>query len=133
MRKTGKKIIGQNFLERHIDLAREVKLSTDHVIVDRSDWEDIVEFFHKNPVLVSQVGKQEPIVGVHYQKGADLIVEIGGGNCWLADGEGDPPRTLIKDNAKTFFSHVEARKAIERALETHPLTFRSYKIVKKNL
>jgi hypothetical protein len=36
---------------------------------------------------------------------------------WLADGEGDPPRTLVKDNAKEFESMSEAVQALCNARE----------------
>ena len=34
---------------------------------------------------------------------------------WLTDGEGDPPRTLIEDNAKEFDSKKEALAALAKA------------------
>ncbi len=36
---------------------------------------------------------------------------------WLADGDGDPPRTLIEDNAKEFNSEKEALVALTKARE----------------
>ena len=34
---------------------------------------------------------------------------------WLTDGEGDPPRTLRKENAAIFTTKEDARKAFLRA------------------
>ncbi len=39
---------------------------------------------------------------------------------WLTDGEGDPPRTLIEDNAREFESEKEALAALAKAREYSP-------------
>ncbi len=39
---------------------------------------------------------------------------------WLTDGDGDPPRTLIEDNAKDFDSEKEALVALTKAREYSP-------------
>ncbi len=39
---------------------------------------------------------------------------------WLADGEGDPPRTLIEDNAREFDSKKEALAALTKARQYSP-------------
>ena len=39
---------------------------------------------------------------------------------WLADGEGDPPRTLMQENAKEFETMGEAIKAIAEARKYRP-------------
>ena len=44
------------------------------------------------------------------------IVEIEEG-VWLAPWEGDPGRTLDKENAKTFTSRFKANKALGKARE----------------
>ena len=36
-------------------------------------------------------------------------------NVWLADGEGDPPRTLVCANARTFYTHEQAKSALRLA------------------
>lgn len=43
-----------------------------------------------------------------------VIVELEPG-VWLAEGEGDPPRTLVKDSAKRFQSGPAAVGALCRA------------------
>jgi len=48
-----------------------------------------------------------------------MIVELETG-CWLADGEGDPPRTLVKKYAKYFSTQKEALKALEEARKHRP-------------
>ena len=35
--------------------------------------------------------------------------------CWYADGEGDPPRTLVKANAKNFELMSDALAALDKA------------------
>jgi len=42
------------------------------------------------------------------------IVELDEG-VWIADWEGDPGRTLIKDNAKKFGSRGKAKEALTKA------------------
>lgn len=44
-------------------------------------------------------------------------LEIG---CWIADWEGDPGRTVVKENAQQFNNFVEAKKALEKAREYRP-------------
>lgn len=39
---------------------------------------------------------------------------------WLADGQGDPSRTLDENNAKDFASIKEATKALTRARTFRP-------------
>lgn len=39
---------------------------------------------------------------------------------WLKDGEGDPARTLVEENAKEFSSLTKAHKALVRAREYRP-------------
>lgn len=43
-----------------------------------------------------------------------MIVELQPG-CWIADGEGDPPRTCRKENAKEFDNTEDALAALEEA------------------
>ncbi len=39
---------------------------------------------------------------------------------WLTDGQGDPPRTLVEDNAKDFLTMEEAVVALGKAREFRP-------------
>ena len=48
--------------------------------------------------------------------------------CWIADWEGDPGRTIIKENAKLFHGKRKAANALIRARYYRP--FRDAKIVK---
>lgn len=50
--------------------------------------------------------------------------------CYLCDGVGDPPRTMLKSKAKRYNNIGEAKKAINRALKTHPYSERVYEIIK---
>ena len=40
--------------------------------------------------------------------------------CWLTDGEGDPPRTLVEGNAKEFDGLKEAYDALKDARKYRP-------------
>jgi hypothetical protein len=50
------------------------------------------------------------------------IVEFknGGSPSWLADWEGDPGRTLVRDSAKTFNTHKLAMQALKKAINENP-------------
>jgi len=39
---------------------------------------------------------------------------------WLADGEGDPPRTLLEENAKEFIDISQANNALVKARKYRP-------------
>ncbi len=49
-------------------------------------------------------------------------------DCWLANGEGDPPRTLVKESARKFKTQVSAQMAIVAAKRTHSSQKRKYSI-----
>ena len=48
-----------------------------------------------------------------------MIVQLEPG-VWLADGDGDPPRTLRKENAKEFNGTPDAAKALAEARRYQP-------------
>lgn len=48
-----------------------------------------------------------------------MIIQLEDG-VWLADGEGDPPRTLVKENAKEFADMNEALEALTEARKFRP-------------
>ena len=58
------------------------------------------------------------------------IAEIEPG-VWIANGFGDPPRTLIKDNARRFTDKRLASMAIRRARKFKP--FPAAKAIKTNM
>jgi hypothetical protein len=41
-------------------------------------------------------------------------------DCWIADWEGDPGRTLVKENAKTFKSKSDAEKLCKNIKSKYP-------------
>lgn len=41
-------------------------------------------------------------------------------NIWLAPWEGDPGRTLKKENAKIFTTKLSAQRAINKAIKNYP-------------
>ena len=41
-------------------------------------------------------------------------------NCWLADWEGDPGRTIVEENAKEYFNMKSALMALKKAREYRP-------------
>ena len=50
-----KKIIGHNFLHRHLGMERSYNVPEGHVIVDEDEWKDVVNFFHNNPEIFQQL------------------------------------------------------------------------------
>lgn len=54
------------------------------------------------------------------------IIELEPG-VWLTEGEGDPPRTLVKANAVSWMNTLAAMKALNAAKAYH--TFPNAKIV----
>jgi len=60
------------------------------------------------------------------------VIEIKSGSepMWVAPWEGDPPRTLKIENAKTFKSEKDALNHIEKIKPTHPFRNVDYKVVK---
>lgn len=59
MQKMKTKIVGMNFLNNHPKTERLLNVPEDHVIVDRSEWIEIIEFFEKHPELMSEIGKNK--------------------------------------------------------------------------
>lgn len=52
-----RKILGVNYLHSHPRLEKALLLDSEHVIVDREDWEEVVDYFHRNPETVGRIGK----------------------------------------------------------------------------
>ena len=46
-----------------------------------------------------------------------VLLESG---CWLAEGKGDPPRTLVRANAKRFATYQTAERALFGAQRMRP-------------
>ena len=57
----------------------------------------------------------------------DYIIELEKG-LWLADGEGDPPRTLRSENARRFPSALMANDMLKDVKESGRRLFLSAKI-----
>ena len=41
-------------------------------------------------------------------------------DCWIADWDGDPGRTLVKENAKTFSNKSDAEKLCSKIKSKYP-------------
>ena len=50
-----KKLVGFNYLHRHSKLEADCNLDSNHVIVDRKDWEEVVNYFHIHPEEVVKI------------------------------------------------------------------------------
>ena len=56
------------------------------------------------------------------------IVELESG-VWLADWEGDPGRTVVKENAQKFQIERQAIRALKKAREYRPFNYAQIKAV----
>ena len=63
------------------------------------------------------------------------VIEIKSGSepMWVANWEGDPPRTLKIENAQIFHKKKEATKRIKECRQTHPFRNVEYNIVVRRL
>ena len=61
----------------------------------------------------------EAVCGDRVKGEGMFIVKLERG-VYLADGEGDPARTLVKENAKLFSSMLEAVRALTAARKYRP-------------
>ena len=50
----------------------------------------------------------------------NYIVELAGKEWWLSTWNGDPGRTLVRENAKRFKTKTEATRALERVIKKWP-------------
>ncbi len=50
-------IVGVNFLQNFPDLERLSDLPVDCVVIDRDNWEKIIDFFGEHPDLVKELCK----------------------------------------------------------------------------
>ncbi len=48
---------GFNYLHRHPQMEQSLNVDAKHVIVDRKDWEEVVNYFHQYPEKVKGLGK----------------------------------------------------------------------------
>lgn len=54
------KIPGMNFLKNHPKTESLLNVPDGHVIVDRKEWREIIEFFEEHPEMMSEIGKKKP-------------------------------------------------------------------------
>lgn len=52
------KIVGYNFLENHPQTEKELNIDDNHVIVDRVDWELVIDYLQRNPHVLEEIGKK---------------------------------------------------------------------------
>lgn len=62
MRKIKK--VGYNFLHTHPQTEKSLKLDEKHVIVDRKEWEEVVDYFHQYPEEVEKLGKARHTIDI---------------------------------------------------------------------
>lgn len=67
------------------------------------------------------INHEKPAIGnVLLAEGLWCIKVQANHDCWIADWEGDPGRTLVKENAKTFKSKKEAEKLCKKMKSKYP-------------
>ena len=76
------KIIGVNFLNSHRHMEGAYNIPSDHVIVDRKDWEETINFLRENETLIHkslEIKLDEKIIEEYYtndEKEKDIQLEI---------------------------------------------------------
>ena len=68
-----KKIIGVNYLHRHPEMEGQKKIDNDHVIIDKKDWQAVVDVFQRNINLIFKIGGELAVSTIDYVK---LINEL---------------------------------------------------------
>ena len=53
-----KKHVGYNYLHRHPYMEQTLNVDVDHVIIDKNEWIEVVEYFRKYPSEVKELGKK---------------------------------------------------------------------------
>lgn len=53
------KRVGYDYLHNHTGMEKQLNVPTDHVIVDRKDWEKVVRFFNENPGYIKLLGENK--------------------------------------------------------------------------
>ena len=53
------KRVGYDYLHKHTEMEKQLNVPTDHVIVDRKDWEEVVRFFNENPDHIKLIGESK--------------------------------------------------------------------------
>ena len=52
-----KKNVGFNYLHRHPQTETSLNADAEHVIIDRKEWEEVIDYFHQYPKEVEKLGK----------------------------------------------------------------------------
>jgi len=56
------KIVGYNFLHTHPHTEKSLNLDEKHVIVDRDEWEQIVNYFRNYPDQIKYIGIRKQLI-----------------------------------------------------------------------
>jgi len=59
-----RKMVGYNFIHTHPQTEKSLNLDKTHVIVDRKDWEQIVNYFMDYPDQVKRIGVRKRLIDV---------------------------------------------------------------------
>lgn len=59
-----KKIVGFNYLHQHPQTETSLNVDIDHVIVDRKDWKEVVDYFKQYPEEVEKLGKTRFMIDI---------------------------------------------------------------------
>ena len=56
-----------------------------------------------------------------------FILKFSNQDCWISPWEGDPGRTLIKENAMEFNTESQARKVADKIIKSN--SFRKFSLI----
>ena len=62
------KMIGHNFFHTHEITEKCLNLDEQHCIIDRKDYNDILNFFRDNPYLLNKIGEKKDLNDAHISK-----------------------------------------------------------------
>lgn len=54
-----KKNVGVDYLHRHPKMEQSLNIGTGHIIVDRKEWEEVVDYFRQHPEEVEKLGRPQ--------------------------------------------------------------------------
>ena len=51
------KVVGYNYLHTHVSMETALNVPDDHVVVDRKEYEEVIDYFRRNPKATLELGK----------------------------------------------------------------------------
>jgi len=68
------KLVGLNYLHRHTQTEKILNVDSEHVIIDRKDWEEVVEYFHNNPDEIKKLTESKSLENIKPKFNKDICI-----------------------------------------------------------